>query len=251
VRCSRRLYRFEYPFAPEAVVEFFRAHYGPMTRAFAALDKEGQSQLKRELTALWSVNNLASGDRTVVEAEYLEVIATRAGRPEIVSMLPAPGSVRAGLLADRLEQGAAQLAAYADGLSEEEWHKAMSPGDARTAGVIVHHVASMYPIEIEVARAVAGGNPVVDVTWELVAQINANHAREHAQVGKEETLNLLRRNCQEAAEAVRGFTDEQLDTAVPFSLSYGAPMTTQFVLEDHAVRHSWHHLARIRKAVGR
>jgi hypothetical protein len=29
------------------------------------------------------------------------------------------------------------------------------------------------------------------------------------------------------------------------------PVTAQFVIEDHAVRHSWHHLARIRSAVGR
>jgi hypothetical protein len=28
-------------------------------------------------------------------------------------------------------------------------------------------------------------------------------------------------------------------------------MTAQFVIEDHAMRHSWHHLARIRIALGR
>ena len=42
------------------------------------------------------------------------------------------------------------------------------------------------------------------------------------------------------------FTDEQLDQAAPFSLSFGAPVTAQFVIEDHALRHSWHHLAKIR-----
>jgi hypothetical protein len=50
---------------------------------------------------------------------------------------------------------------------------------------------------------------------------------------------------------VRTFTDEELDRAAPFSLSFGAPATAQFVIEDHALRHSWHHLARIREAVGR
>jgi len=28
-------------------------------------------------------------------------------------------------------------------------------------------------------------------------------------------------------------------------------MTAQFVIEDHALRHSWHHLAKIKKALGR
>jgi hypothetical protein len=50
---------------------------------------------------------------------------------------------------------------------------------------------------------------------------------------------------------VRAFTDDELDRAAPFSLSSGAPVTAQFVIEDHALRHSWRHLARLRKAVGR
>ncbi len=62
---------------------------------------------------------------------------------------------------------------------------------------------------------------------------------------------LLKKNSREAAAAVRAFTDSKLDQAAPFSLSFGAPVTTQFVIEDHALRHSWHHLNRIRKAVGR
>jgi hypothetical protein len=64
-------------------------------------------------------------------------------------------------------------------------------------------------------------------------------------------LEFLRKNSREAAAAVRNFTDEQLDTAAPFSLSFGAPMTAQFVIEDHALRHSWHHLARIRAVLGK
>jgi hypothetical protein len=162
------------------------------------------------------------------------------------------GSVgrRAELLADRIEEGAAVLAAFAEGLSEEEWRAPVSATDPRSAGVIVHHVASMYPIEIDVARAVASGKAVTDVTWDVVAELNAKHAHEHAEVMKAVALELLRRNSHEAAAAVRAFTNEELDRAAPFSLSFGAPVTAQFVIEDHALRHSWHHLARIRTALG-
>jgi hypothetical protein len=38
LRMTRVTYRFRYPFPPDGVVEFFREHYGPTTRAFAALD---------------------------------------------------------------------------------------------------------------------------------------------------------------------------------------------------------------------
>ena len=159
---------------------------------------------------------------------------------------------RAESLADRIEEGAAGLASFVEGLSEAEWRAPMSGGsDRRPVGVIVHHVASVYPIEIDLARAIASGKAVTEVTWEAVAQMNAKHASDQARVTKAEALDLLRRNSHQAAAAVRAFTDEELDRAAPFSLSFGAPVTAQFVIEDHPLRHSWHHLARIRAVLGR
>jgi hypothetical protein len=159
-------------------------------------------------------------------------------------------SRRSELLADRIEKGAAGLVAFVQDLSDAEWQAPISATDHRTVGVVVHHVASMYPIEIEIARTIASGHAVTEVTPEVVDQMNAAHAAENANVTKDTALSLLRRNSREAAEAVRSFTDEELDQAAPFSLSFGAPMTAQFVIEDHPLRHSWHHLARIRKALG-
>ena len=257
LKLTRCMYRFEYPFPPDAVVEFFRVNYGPMTRAFASLDVKGQAALRSELVRLWSEHNTAPDNTTRVDAEYLEVVATRAGsiqdahKPQLVKKQEAPVSRRAKLLADRIEEGAAGLAAFAEGISEAEWHTPVSGTDRRPVGVIVHHVATMYPIEIDVARAVAGGKAVTDVTWEAVAQLNAKHAQDEAAVTKAAALELLRKNSQEAAAVVRAFTDDELDQAAPFSLSFGAPVTAQFVIEDHALRHSWHHLARIRKALNR
>lgn len=159
-------------------------------------------------------------------------------------------SRRAQALADRLEQGAQALAVFAEGLSDAEWRMSV-PKDGRTVGVIVHHVASVYPLEVQLAQSVAAGKPVAGVTWDAVAHMNAEHAREHGAVGKSETLALLRRNSKAAADTIRAFSDEQLDVAAPVSLNAEAPLTTQFLVEDHALRHSFHHLARLRAAVGR
>ena len=156
---------------------------------------------------------------------------------------------RAEALATRIEQGAAGLAVFAESLSATEWSTSVK--DGRTVGLIVHHVASVYPIEIDLARTIASGTAVAGVTWEFVAELNAKHAQEQAGVTKAEALDLLRRNSKQAAEAVRALSDEELDRAAPFSLSFDAPVTAQFVIEDHALRHSWHHLARIRSALGR
>ena len=159
-------------------------------------------------------------------------------------------SRRANALADRLEQGARALDAFATSLTEQEWQTPI-PHDGRTVGVVVHHVAFMYPIEIELAQLLAAGKPVEGVTWGVVDGINATHATEHGSVTKAAALELLRRNSSAAAAAIRAFSDEELEQAGPVSLNADAPLTAQFLLEDHAVRHSYHHLAKIRAALGR
>jgi hypothetical protein len=157
-------------------------------------------------------------------------------------------SQRADALAERLERGASALAALAGTLTDAQWHTRL-PGDGRKIGVVVHHVASMYPIEIEVAQTLAAGKAVTGVTWDVVNEINAGHAREHDAVTKEAALDLLQRNSTVAAAAIRGLSDSELDQAAPVSLNADAPLTCQFILEDHAVRHSYHHLARIQAAL--
>ena len=157
---------------------------------------------------------------------------------------------RSEVLAVRLETGAAALAAFAVTLSEVEWQTRLSK-DGRKLGVVVHHVASMYPLEIQLAKLVAAGQPITDVTWEAVAAINRDHEEGNDSATKQDTLALLARNSAAAAEAIRGFSHEELDRAVPVSLNSNAPLTCQFVLEDHAVRHSYHHLAGIRAALAR
>jgi len=158
-------------------------------------------------------------------------------------------STRAEALARRIEEGAAQLAAFVERLSDDEWNRKVR--DGRTIGVIVHHVADVYPIEVDLARKIGSGTAVNEVTWEAVAEMNANHSKKNAGVTKAAALAHLRANSKAAADAVRRFTDTELDTAAPFGLSFGAPVTAQFVIEDHALRHSWHHLARIKQALGR
>ena len=77
LKLNRRLYPFRYPFPPSEVVEFFRTYYGPSHKAFAALDTQKQSALRRELEQLWTEHNTATDGTTLIESEYLEVVAIR------------------------------------------------------------------------------------------------------------------------------------------------------------------------------
>ena len=80
--------------------------------------------------------------------------------------------------------------------------------------------------------------------------MNAKHATENAGVTRDAAVTLLRQNSKAAAAAIRALSDAELDQAAPVSLYFDAPLTSQFVLEDHAVRHSFHHLGRILGALG-
>jgi len=155
---------------------------------------------------------------------------------------------RANELAIRLEQGAGALASFASGLSDIDWGTKV-PHDGRTIGVVIHHVASMYPLEMQLAQVIASGKPIEGVTWDAVHGINAKHALEYGSVRKDEALDLLRRNSAASAAAIRSLSDEELDRAVPVSLYEDAPLTCQFFLEDHPVRHSYHHLAVVQRAL--
>lgn len=154
----------------------------------------------------------------------------------------------AELLADRIEEGAIALARYAKGLSEKEWQTPVQ-GDGRSVGVVVHHVASSYPVEIQLAKTLASGQPIMGVTMDVINEMNAKHAKDNSTMGVQETLDLLNKNSQAASEAVRTLSDAELQNAATVSLNADAPLTAQFFIEDHALRHSFHHLAKIKETL--
>ena len=158
-------------------------------------------------------------------------------------------STRSEVLARRLEEGVRQLTDLAQSLSDEQWQSRV-PHDNRKIGVVVHHVGTMYPIEITLAQKLAKGEAVEGVTWAAVHEMNAEHARNFDRVTKQEALDLLRENSTAAAAAVRALSDAELDTAAGLSLNSDGPRTCQFMLEDHAVGHAWHHLRKIHGALG-
>lgn len=158
-------------------------------------------------------------------------------------------SSRAKVLADRIARGAENLAAYAETLSDAQWATPITP-DGRRAGIMIHHVGSVYGLEIDVARKLGAGESITGVTWADIAVMNAKHAQENAGVKQKETAELVRNNGRIAAEAIAGFTDAMLDNGGTISLYGDAPLTCQFWIEDHPLRHSWHHRAKIRAVLG-
>ena len=61
------------------MLEVFRTYYGPMLKAFAALDATGQAHLEADMRALIAARNVARDGTAVIPSEYLEVVVTRHG----------------------------------------------------------------------------------------------------------------------------------------------------------------------------
>jgi len=72
-----RTLTFLYPYPPEGTANLFRTAYGPTVRVFEALEEEERRSFASDLESHWSSHQRGSGARTVVDSEYLEVVAIR------------------------------------------------------------------------------------------------------------------------------------------------------------------------------
>jgi len=78
IQLARRDYpSWSYPFDVGEVVEYFRTVYGPIKRAFASLNHPGQQALRKDLETVFATHSESENGITVLQAEYLDVSATR------------------------------------------------------------------------------------------------------------------------------------------------------------------------------
>jgi hypothetical protein len=76
IKTTRRTFAFRYR-SPAHWVHVFRTYYGPVLKAFAALDVAGQVRLEAELLVLIDRFNRAADGTVVVPSDYLEVVIVR------------------------------------------------------------------------------------------------------------------------------------------------------------------------------
>lgn len=78
VAAQSRNFVFRYR-SPEHWLEIFRGYYGPVVKAFEALDAAAGAALEADIDALLEKFNIADDGTLVVPSEYLEVVITRNG----------------------------------------------------------------------------------------------------------------------------------------------------------------------------
>jgi SAM-dependent methyltransferase len=76
IKTEPRHFAFRYR-SPEHFLDVFKTYYGPMLKAFAALDGTAQQGLRRDLLALIGSMNRADDGSMVLPSEYLEVVISK------------------------------------------------------------------------------------------------------------------------------------------------------------------------------
>jgi uncharacterized damage-inducible protein DinB len=149
-------------------------------------------------------------------------------------------------LAQRLEQANGELIAAVERCSGEQW-RARCEREGWSVNVTAHHVAVTHEVLSRFTEMMANGQPMPDVTREMIDQANAEHAKQNADCTKEETTEMLRSSGASAANVVRGLSDEQLQRSARV---LGAQVTAEQFIENVLIGHPTGHLQSIRAAVG-
>jgi hypothetical protein len=157
-------------------------------------------------------------------------------------------SGRVEALAKRFEQTNDEVIVAVERCSDEQWGQTCS-GEPWSVGVTAHHIGISHVPVAELVWALATGQSVPTLTSELLDVGNSEHARQFAGCTKAETIELLRRGGQEAADLLRGLSDEQLENGAKLPLLDGRRVTAARIVELVLIGHPVSHLGSIRAAL--
>lgn len=154
---------------------------------------------------------------------------------------------RSQALAEQFEQTNRQMTATIERCSDAQW-KTKTSGEKWPVGVVAHHVAQSHEGIAGIVKLIATGQQLPPMTMDTIDKMNAEHAKQYANVTRPDTLALLKKNAAAAASTVRGLSDEQLDRSAP--VLGGSPMTAQQMIERVLIGHVKEHHGSIQAVVG-
>ena len=152
------------------------------------------------------------------------------------------------VLAVQFEAKAQEAASVIEKLSDADWRK-LTEAEKWTVGVTAHHLARAFEAVAGIVTGIVSGQLPGNFTTGMLAGMNAQHAVEHADCTKAETIALFKRGVPAAAAVVRGLTDDQLAKSGAV-FTDAPPMTAEQLITRGLILHIDEHVGSIRKAVG-
>lgn len=150
-------------------------------------------------------------------------------------------------LADRFEAANNDFIRKLEGLSPEQWSK-QCVETGWPVNVTAHHIAESTGALTQIVGGVASGANLPPITSDMLDQINAEHAQRAASVTSGETVQLARTNGAQAAQVLRGLSDEQLQNTMDLP-TMGGRVSAEWITENVLIGHIGMHLPMIERAV--
>jgi uncharacterized damage-inducible protein DinB len=154
---------------------------------------------------------------------------------------------RAKELAARFTTFNDQVIAFVENCSDEDWQKVCA-GEEWTVGVVAHHLAAGHYGALDWAERIVAGEPLPDLNFDTINQMNAQHAQQHADCTKQEVLTILRERGSAIAASVGGLTDADLDRTAHLAL-IGGDISTQQFIENIIINSGGEHLSSMKMAI--
>lgn len=149
--------------------------------------------------------------------------------------------------ANRFEIVNDEMIAIIERCSEEEL-RLPSIAEGWTLAAVAHHVAIVYPGFASTLEGYARGESYSpSTTMERLDEMNAEHAREYAQVPRDDVLDKLRSGGEQTAAAMRTIPDDNL--ANPAGVYGGNEFSVEQALEYIIIGHTAVHLASIQETL--
>ena len=155
-------------------------------------------------------------------------------------------SERAHALAERLDQMRQNVFEFVSNCNADDWNTPCK--EEWNLGVVARHIAAGHFAIGELAQMITNGQPLPDLTAEVLVQMANDHAREHADCTKDEVLQILRENGQALFNFVSALSDEELDKTGQLAL-VGGPVSTQQLLEFVILQSGAEHFANMQAAL--
>ena len=149
--------------------------------------------------------------------------------------------------AKQFETKAQEATVVLETLSDADWRK-VTDAEKWSVGVAAHHVAQSHEGIANIIKAVVSGQSMGNFSMDMLHEMNAKHAKDHAHCSKTETIELHKKGAAAAAAVVRGLSDDQL-TKSGVVLTGAPPMTAEQVITGILINHIDDHFGSIRKTV--
>jgi uncharacterized protein YndB with AHSA1/START domain len=156
-------------------------------------------------------------------------------------------ATRSETLARRFETKVQEAVATLEKLGETDW-KHVTEAEQWSVGVTAHHLATALEPLSHMIETVAAGQAPGNLTVEMLDEMNAQHARDHADCTRAETIELLDKGAAVASAAIRRLGDDQLARSGTVFVGR-PPMTVEQLITSGLLDHVDEHFGSIRNTV--